>query len=68
LSIKVRDRLMHPRIPMDVDISTKEVADALRAYKGFNDLLMKYPPKVAKATRRTPPTHLTTPLPTQAGS
>ena len=62
-SIKVRDRITHPRIPNDVDISTTEVAEALRAYKGFTQLLLSYPPKASKKTRQKlqPPDPVTNP-------
>ena len=41
-SIKVRDRLTHPRMPADVDVSIDEVIDALKAHEGFTNLLTTY--------------------------
>ncbi|MFY9327502.1 MAG: hypothetical protein WAO76_05705, partial [Georgfuchsia sp.] len=38
-TIKVRDRLMHPRMPLDIDISDEEVVDALKATEGFFNAL-----------------------------
>jgi len=47
-SIKVRDRLMHPRLPEDLDISGEEIIDVLKAKEGFEELLLGYPkPKLA---------------------
>ncbi len=42
-SIRVRDRLMHPRLPVDLDISIKELLDVMKAKHGFDQLLMEYP-------------------------
>jgi hypothetical protein len=41
-SIKVRDRIMHPKMPEDVDISPDEIINALEAYKGFQAQLAIY--------------------------
>jgi hypothetical protein len=41
-SIKVRDRLTHPRMPSDLDISPDELIKAIKAKNGFGDLLARY--------------------------
>lgn len=41
-SIKIRDRLMHPRSPEDLDIEPKEVVTLVSAINGFNSLLAEY--------------------------
>lgn len=41
-AIKVRDRLMHPRMPEDLDISPEELTRAMKAKNGFDKLLMRY--------------------------
>lgn len=41
-SIKVRDRLTHPKLPGDIDISGDEIVAALKAYEGFKEQLMLY--------------------------
>jgi hypothetical protein len=41
-SIKVRDRLTHPKLPGDVDVSGAEIVAALKAYKGFEQQVMYY--------------------------
>jgi hypothetical protein len=41
-SIKVRDRLTHPKLPEDVDISGAETVAALKAYEGFKHQVMYY--------------------------
>lgn len=38
-TIKVRDRLTHPRMPEDLDISGDEIVAALRAMRGFDAFL-----------------------------
>jgi len=38
-SIKVRDRLMHPRFPSDLDVSPQEVLSAIHAKVGFDEAL-----------------------------
>jgi hypothetical protein len=38
-SIKVRDRLMHPRWPADLDVSPKEVITLIQAKAGFDEEL-----------------------------
>jgi len=45
-TIKVRDRLTHPRMPEDIDISPDELTAAMRARRGFEDaVLLKKPRK-----------------------
>jgi hypothetical protein len=41
-SIKVRNRLMHPRMPKDLDVSGDEIVKALKAKNGFNATLLRY--------------------------
>lgn len=41
-SIKVRDRIMHPKMPEDIDLSGDEIVTALKAYEGFKKQLMIY--------------------------
>lgn len=41
-AMKVRDRLMHPRRPEDLDISPEELIKAITAKNGFEKLLMRY--------------------------
>jgi hypothetical protein len=41
-SIKVRDRLTHPRVPEDLDVTANEVIQALEPRQGFRDLLQAY--------------------------
>jgi hypothetical protein len=41
-SIKVRDRLTHPKFPRDVDVSGDEIVKALKAKDGFSELLYRY--------------------------
>lgn len=41
-SIKVRDRLMHPKWPNDIDVSPDEVITALKAFNGFKEQVMRY--------------------------
>jgi hypothetical protein len=43
-AVKVRDRLTHPKLPDDLDISGDEVVLAIRVHRGFVDLLESYPP------------------------
>jgi hypothetical protein len=49
-SRRVRDRLMHPRLPGDLDIGPKEIIDAITAQRGFMkatlDLLRSRPESV----------------------
>jgi len=41
-SIKVRDRLTHPKMPGDVDLSGEEIVAMLKARHGFDRLLLEY--------------------------
>jgi hypothetical protein len=41
-AIKVRDRLMHPKLPGDLDVSGEEIVAALKAYQGFCAQVMFY--------------------------
>jgi hypothetical protein len=47
-SLKVRDRLMHPRMPEDLDISPKEIVNTIKAKDGFERLLLGYISKKSK--------------------
>ncbi len=38
--IRVRDRLMHPRFAEDIDVSGAEIVNALKAKKGFDEVLL----------------------------
>ncbi|WP_372747853.1 hypothetical protein [Litorivivens sp.] len=38
-TIRVRDRLTHPRMPEDIDIGGEEVVDALKAVEGFEKVV-----------------------------
>jgi hypothetical protein len=39
-TIRVRDRLTHPRMPEDIDISGDEIIKALKAMEGFSNTLL----------------------------
>jgi hypothetical protein len=41
-SIKVRDRLTHPKLPADINVSGDEIIAALKAYEGFSKQAMLY--------------------------
>ena len=41
-SIRVRDRLTHPKMPGDLDVDGDEIIRAQRAYNGFNKQLQEY--------------------------
>ncbi|OXY83511.1 hypothetical protein [Oceanimonas doudoroffii] len=41
-AIKIRDRLMHPRSPEDLDIEPSEVITVISAVRGFEALLTEY--------------------------
>jgi len=41
-SIKVRDRLMHPKWPEHVDVSPDEIITALTAFNGFKEWVVHY--------------------------
>lgn len=42
LSIRVRDRLTHPKWPEHVDVAPDEVITALKAFNGFKEQAMRY--------------------------
>jgi len=52
-SIRVRDRLMHPKMPADVNVSPDEIIDVLKAKAGFQTALLAYPPRARKKRRGT---------------
>lgn len=41
-AMRVRDRLMHPRMPEDLDVSPDELINAIEAKSGFDALLERY--------------------------
>ena len=41
-SVRVRDRLTHPKLPEDIDVSCAEFIDDLKAYEGFKQQVMFY--------------------------
>lgn len=41
-SIRLRDRLTHPKLPEDIDISGGEIVTALKAYEGFQKQVTYY--------------------------
>lgn len=41
-AIRVRDRLTHPKIPGDLDVSGDDIVDALKAKAGFEKEIMLY--------------------------
>lgn len=41
-TVKVRNRLMHPKMPEDLDISPEELIKTIKAKNGFEELLMRY--------------------------
>jgi len=41
-SIKVRDRLTHPKLPEDIDVPGNEIVAPLKAYEGFKEQAMAY--------------------------
>jgi hypothetical protein len=41
-TIRVRDRLTHPRMPEDVDVSGDEIVKALKAKAGFTEVLLAH--------------------------
>lgn len=45
-AIKVRDRLTHPKMPGDLDVSGEEIVKVLKARRGFEQELLRYPPSV----------------------
>ena len=55
-SIKVRDRLTHPKLPGDIDVSGDEIVAALEAYEGFKQQVMYYAearPPIGDASTKT---------------
>lgn len=44
-SVQVRDRLTHPKLPGDIDVSGQEIVDALKAYEGFREQVLSYAEK-----------------------
>jgi hypothetical protein len=51
-STRVRDRLMHPRMPEDLDVSPNELINVIRAKQGFDDILMHYARMKSKRPRK----------------
>ena len=43
-AIKVRDRLMHPKWPEDIHITDEEFEATVKAYNGFKEQVLSYPP------------------------
>jgi hypothetical protein len=41
-AIKVRDRLTHPKLPEDIDVSGDEIITVLKAFNGFKEQALKY--------------------------
>lgn len=39
-TMRVRDRLTHPRLPDDIDITGKEIANAIKAWTGYEKVLL----------------------------
>lgn len=44
-SVKVRDRLTHPKFPEDIDVSSQEIVDALKTCEGFKEQALSYAEK-----------------------
>lgn len=40
-TIRVRDRIAHPRLPEDIDISGDEISNAMKARMGFEKVVLK---------------------------
>jgi hypothetical protein len=51
-SIRVRNRLTHPRMPEDLDVSPSELLNVIKAKQGFDDILMHYAQKKSKLPRK----------------
>lgn len=51
-SARVRDRLMHPRMPGDLDVSPNELINVIKAKQGFDDILMHYARMKSKRPRK----------------
>lgn len=41
-SIKVRNRLVHPIVPNDIDVSGDEIVSALKGLEGFTNTILEY--------------------------
>jgi len=41
-TIRIRNRLMHPQLPGDLDVSGDEIVRGLKAKQGFDDVLANY--------------------------
>lgn len=41
-AIKIRDRLTHPKLPGDLDVSASDIIVALKAREGFGDELLRH--------------------------
>ena len=50
-TVRVRDRLMHPRMPEDIDISGSDIVNALNARRGFDSVLLTEIERDAERTR-----------------
>ena len=50
-SIKVRDRLTHPKMPEDIDVSGDEIVSVLTAYEGFKGQALNYSEHYKDQTR-----------------
>lgn len=48
-AIRVRDRLTHPKLPGDLDLTGDDIVKVLRAKDGFEDELMSHLPESAKS-------------------
>ena len=52
-AIKVRDRLMHPKLVYDLDVKADELKAIMTAYHGFLTHLKSYPSVTFKSRRKT---------------
>jgi hypothetical protein len=41
-AIKIRDRLTHPKLPEDIDVSGNEIVTVLKAFNGFKEQALNY--------------------------
>jgi hypothetical protein len=41
-AIRIRDRLTHPKLPGDLDVSGEDIVKVLRAKKGFEDEVLRF--------------------------
>jgi hypothetical protein len=46
-AIRIRDRLTHPKMPNDLDVSGEEVVKVLKAKKAFEEEALRYAPRDA---------------------